>query len=206
MSTIRILVADDHAFVRMGIAALLSSESDLEIVGNARNGKEAVDAALKLNPDIAIIDLMMPRKDGETATREILAARPQTKIIIITSFLSADSAAHALDAGAIGLVSKDADNVALVRAIRRAMEGKKTVPSGFLQKISVDPPVPPLSPRQLEVLQSLTRGLSNTDIAKQLGISKVRVEELVSQILTKIGAANRTEAVVLALRKQLLKI
>jgi len=206
MSTIRILVADDHAFVRMGIAALLSSETDMEIVGNARNGKEAVDAALKLNPDVAIIDLMMPRKDGVTATREILAARPQVKVVIITSFLSADGAAHALEAGAVGLVSKDADNTALVRAIRRAVEGKKTVPPGFLQQMSADPPVPQLSPRQLEVLQSLTKGLSNTDIAKQLGVSRVRVEELVSQILTKIGAANRTEAVVLAIRKQLLKI
>ena len=206
MGKITVLVADDHAFVRMGIASLLSTEDDIEIVANAKNGNEAVRLAIEHKPDVAIIDLMMPKKDGATATAEIKKSCPDTKVIIITSFAAADGVAHAVKAGAVGVVPKDSENVKLINAIRKVVKGGTAIPPDITKHIVADPPIPKLTERQFAVLESMTRGLTNRDIAKQLGLSEIRIEEHVSQLLTKIGAANRTEAVAIALRKQLLKI
>ena len=205
MKKTTVLIADDHAFVRMGIASLLSAEDDIEVVGEAANGKRAVAEAERLSPDVAIVDLMMPQMDGAAATAEIKRLRPETKIILITSFAEADGLAHAIEAGADGVVMKNAENHDLVTAIRRVMSGRTAIPPEIRRQIAEDPPVPTLSPRQAEVLQSIIRGLSNKDIAVQLGISKDRVEEHVAAIFVKIGAANRSEAVAIALRKQILK-
>jgi len=206
MSKIRVLVADDHAFVRMGIASLLSTEDDMEVVADAKNGEEAVQAARTHKPDVVLIDLVMPKKDGATAAAEILAERPETKVIVITSFPSADGVAHAIKAGAVGVVPKDSENVKLIGAIRKVMKGGTSIPADIARRLAEEPPIPHLSDRQVRVLESMTRGLTNRDIAKQLGVSEARIEEHVSQLLVKIGAANRTEAVAIALRKQLLKI
>ena len=206
MKKIRILIADDHTFVRMGIAAYLETEDDLEVVAEASDGIEAVSAAARLKPDLAIVDLMMPRKDGVAATREILAASPGTKVILLTAFSSADGLAHALEAGASGVVIKNTSSAALVSAIRKVMSGKRAVPADIQRQLKSDPPVPVLTERQKEVLESMTLGLTNKDIAKQLGISEDRIEEHVNALLGKISAANRTEAVAIALRKHLLKI
>lgn len=206
MKKFRILIADDHTFVRMGIAAFLETEDDLQVVGEASNGAEAVSAAVRLKPDLAIVDLMMPRKDGVAATREILAASPGTKVIILTAFSSADGLAHALEAGAAGVVIKNTSSTALVAAIRKVMSGKRAIPAEVQRQFKTNPPVPILTERQKEVLESMTLGLTNKDIAKQLGISEDRIEEHVNALLGKISAANRTEAVAIALKKHLLKI
>ena len=206
MKKIRIFIADDHAFVRMGITSLLETESDLTMVGEAADGEEAVAEIRRLKPDIAILDLMMPRKDGVAVTREILIQSPATRVIIITSFATADGLAQAIEAGAVGVVMKNEDSTRLIDTIRTVATGGQSIPEDLQREIARHPPVPPLSSRQSEVLTSMVRGATNREIAEQLGISVDRVEEHVAVLMDKLGAANRTEAVAIALRKHLLKI
>ena len=203
--TIRVLLADDHTIVRIGLAALLGAEKDIEVVGEAKNGDMAVKEALRLSPDVVIMDMMMPKKDGPTATAELHEKLPSAKVIILTTFGASDGIAHALESGAAGALMKTADDAVLVSTIRAVASGKTVISADIKRLLENDPPVPKLTPRQIEVLQSMTRGLTNRDIAKQLGIRQDRVDEHVAAILTKIGAANRTEAVAIALRKHLLK-
>ena len=206
MARIRVLIADDHSVVRMGISALLSAEDDIDVVGEAKNGEEAVRNVLKLSPDVVIMDLIMPKKDGVAATAEIHAKCPQVKVLILTSFSTSDGIAGALAAGASGAVMKSAENDSLVSAIRAVHAGKRVIPAGIRRLLAEDPPVPELSQRQREILASITRGLSNDDIAQQLGIGKASVKTHVLTLFQKLGAANRAEAVTIALRKHLLKI
>ena len=203
---IKVLIADDHAIVRMGLAALLSAKKDIEVVGQSRNGEAAVRDAVRLAPDVVIMDLMMPKKDGIAATSEIKAKRPETKIIILTTFATSDGISKALDAGASGAILKNAENNSLVTMIRKVAAGERVLAPEVEELLQEDPPVEKLTPRQEEVLESLSRGLTNKDIASQLGISDRSVDEHVEALLQKIGASNRTEAVVIALRKHLLKI
>ena len=202
---IRVLIADDHTIVRIGLATLLGAEKDIEVVGEAQNGEAAVKEALRLEPDIIIMDLMMPKKDGAEATAELREKLPSAKIIILTTFGASDGIAHALEAGAAGALVKTADDDALVATIRAVAGGETVISAEIKRLLAENPPIPKLTPRQIEVLQSMTRGLTNRDIAKQLGIRQDRVDEHVAAILTKIGAANRTEAVAIAMRKLLLK-
>ena len=202
---IRVLIADDHTIVRIGLAALLSAEKDIEVVGEAKNGEIAVRETLRLVPDVVIMDLMMPRKDGAAATAGLHEKMPSAKVIILTTFGASDGIAHALESGAAGALMKTDDDDALVSTIRAVANGKTVVSPDIKRLLAEDPPIPKLTPRQKEVLLSMTRGLTNKDIAQQLGIRQDRVEEHVSAILAKIGAANRTEAVAIAMRKHLLK-
>ena len=206
MSKIKVLIADDHTIVRIGLATLLNAEKDIEVVGEAKNGEMAVKEALRLSPDVIIMDLMMPKKDGAEATAELREKLPSAKIIILTTFGASDGIAHALESGAAGALVKTADADALVATIRAVAGGETVISSEIKRLLAETPPIPKLTPRQIEVLQSMTRGLTNRDIAKQLGIRQDRVDEHVAAILTKIGAANRTEAVAIALRKHLLKL
>ena len=203
---IKVLIADDHAIVRMGLSALLSAKKDIEVVGQARNGEAAVRDTLRLAPDVVIMDLMMPKKDGIAATAEIKAKRPDTKIIILTTFATSDGITKALEAGATGAILKNAENASLVTMIRKVAAGERVLAPEVEELLQEDPPVEKLTPRQAEVLESLSRGLTNKDIARQLGISDRSVDEHVEALLQKIGAANRAEAVAIALRKHLLKI
>ena len=205
-TTIRVLLADDHTIVRIGLATLLNAEKDIEVVGEAKNGDMAVKEALRLSPDVVIMDLMMPKKDGAEATAELHEKLPSAKVIILTTFGASDGIAHALESGAAGALMKTADDAVLVSTIRAVASGKTVVSADIKRLLTTDPPVPKLTPRQIEVLQSMTRGLTNRDIAKQLGICQDRVDEHVAAIFKKIGAANRAEAVAIALRKQLLKL
>ena len=205
-SKIKVLIADDHAIVRMGLAALLSAKKDIEVVGQSRNGEAAVRDTVRLAPDVVIMDLMMPKKDGITATAEIKARRPETKIIILTTFATSDGITKALEAGATGAILKNAENASLVTMIRKVAAGERVLAPEVEELLQEDPPVEKLTPRQAEVLESLSRGLTNKDIARQLGISDRSVDEHVEALLSKIGASNRTEAVVIALRKHLLKM
>ena len=206
MSKIRVLIADDHTIVRIGLVTLLNAEKDIEVVSEAKNGEMAVKEALRLSPDVIIMDLMMPKKDGAEATAELREKLPSAKIIILTTFGASDGIAHALESGAAGALVKTADDDALVATIRAVAGGETVISSEIRRLLAENPPIPKLTPRQIEVLQSMTRGLTNRDIAKQLGIRQDRVDEHVAAILTKIGAANRTEAVAIALRKHLLKL
>ena len=201
---ISILIADDHLIVRTGLAALLGTEKDMEVVGQAKNGIEAVREAMRLKPDIVIMDLMMPKMDGVAATAEIAAKSPETRVILLTTFGTSDGIAHALATGAKGAILKNADNAELARAIRKVARGGEFISSDIQQQLAADPPIPQLTPRQREILASMVRGLTDRDIANQLGIRQDGVNDHVRAILAKIGAANRTEAVAIALRKHLL--
>ena len=202
---IRILIADDHKMVRDGLAALLGMKRDLEVIGAVGNGQEAVEKALALKPNVVIMDLMMPIMDGVEATREIRKAAPTVQILVLTTFGTSDGIAHAIEAGALGAMMKSADHEELAEAIRKVAGGEQAISEEVALQMKIDPPVPNLTPRQMEILDSMVRGLNNLDIANQLGIRRDGVKEHVNAILTKIGASNRTEAVAIALRKHLLK-
>ena len=206
MQKTRVLIADDHAIVRIGLAALLNAKSDIEVVGQAKDGRTAVTETLRLNPDVVIMDLMMPIMDGTAATAEITARRPGVKVIILTTFSTSDGIKHALDAGAVGALMKNEETDSLVDAIRKVSKGETVISPDVEALIRQDPPAAKLTPKQSKVLESLIRGLTNKDIAKILGITEGSVEEHVNAIFIKLGAANRTEAVAIALRKHLLKI
>lgn len=202
---IKVLIADDHTIVRAGLTALLGTEKDIEVVGEAKNGAEAVSNAVELNPDIVIMDLMMPKMDGVEATKELLRKAPSVKTILLTTYGTSDGIAHALRAGARGAVLKNADNSELAQAIRIVAQGGDYISPDIRQQLEADPPVPDLTPRQSEILESMVRGLTDRDIAELLGLSTESVSEHVGAIRQKIGAANRTEAVAIAMRKYLLK-
>jgi len=206
MHKIRTLVADDHAIARVGLVSLLETEKTIEVIGQAEDGESAVETALKLKPDVIIMDLVMPKLDGVAATRKIVAALPETKVLILTTFSDSEDLSHALEAGATGALMKNVEITDLIDAIRQVAEGKRTVAPEIDKLIAENPPLPELSPRQKEILHSVTRGLTNKDIACQLGITIDGVKEHVNLILAKIGAANRAEAVAIAMRKHLLKI
>ena len=205
-SKIRILVADDHAVVRMGLSALIDSDPGLEVVGEASDGDVAVAEASRLRPDVVIMDLMMPNKDGAAATEEIRKSVPNSKVLLLTTFGTSDGIARALAAGASGALMKSAANEELLDAIHAVYAGACPVSDEIRQLLDDDPPARELTDRQLQILQSVIRGLTNRDIAAQFKISPEVVKNHLSAIFSKIGAANRTEAVAIALRKHLLKI
>ena len=202
---IRILIADDHKLMRMGLISLFDVQRDMTVVGEAEDGEQAVRLAGELKPDIVIMDLMMPDVDGVAATERILAAEPTIKVLVLTTSTVSDDLAHALDAGVRGIITKNAEYAKLVAAIRDVAVGKLAVSSEVRHLIEEDPPAPKLTARQSDILHSLTRGLSNPEIAKQFGIGRESVKEHIDSLYAKIGAANRTEAVAIAFRKHLLK-
>ena len=203
---IRVFIADDHAVVRIGLSALLSTEPDISVIGVAKDGVEAVEETLRLKPDVIVMDLMMPKKTGVEATTDILAALPETKIIVLTTFAASDAIARALELGAAGAVMKTAEDGELVSIIRTVASGGRVVSEEIQKLLADDPPAEKLTARQMDILESVTRGLTNADIAKMLGLREQSVKEHISAIFTKIGAANRSEAVAITLRKQLLKL
>ena len=206
MNKISILIADDHKIVRMGLKSLFGAEKDLAVVGESDDGEMSVRQALKLKPDVIVMDLMMPKMDGVAATAEIHAKLPETKVVVLTSYSTSDTIAAALSAGAAGAVMKSADDSTLLTAVRAVASGKTFISPEVKGLLAFDPPAPTLSPRQQEVLVSLVKGFNNAEIASQLGISRTVVKEHVETLLVKLGAANRTEAVAVALRKHLVDV
>ena len=206
MQKLTVFLADDHAMVRMGLVSLLGTKKDLQVVGEAEDGDEAVRKVLDLKPDVVLMDLLMPKKDGVDATIEILSKLPDTKILLLTSAASSDVIVHALKVGAAGALLKSADFSALVAAIHTVAAGGRVIDPEVKKLLREDPPLPELTSRQEEILALVTRGLTNADIARQFDIRESSVKEHVNQICTKLGAANRAEAVAIALRKHLLKI
>lgn len=202
---VRVLIADDHSVVRMGLASLLGTAKNVEVVGEAINGEEAVRKALKLMPDVVVMDLVMPRKDGVAATEEILVAAPETKVLILTTFGTSDDITRALKAGATGAIMKSATNRELLAAVQSVAQGRRFVSAEIEGILANDPPIPELSQRQREILESIARGLTNREIATQLDISLESVKSHVKVTLEKLEASSRTEAAAIAQRKNLLK-
>jgi len=203
---IKILLADDHAILRVGLASVLNTYKDIHVIGDAENGDEAISKTLKLKPDVVIMDLMMPGTDGVAATKAILQSSPSARILVLTTFATSDRIAEAFTVGALGATMKNTDIQELVRAIHTVASGKRYIYDDLRRIMAEDPPVPELSARQLEILKAMIMGLTGTAIAKQLGISHDMVREHSTVLYKKLGAANRADAVAIALRKHLLKI
>jgi two-component system, NarL family, response regulator LiaR len=210
-ATIRVLVVDDHTVVRKGLCALLSSPRyNIEVIGEAGDGTQAVVQARALHPDVILMDLLMPIKTGVEALQEIRVEDPDAKALILTSADDRTQVIAALKAGARGYILKDSAPDELIQAIEAVYAGKLLLPSDLAQKaLFAEPDQPPkpseLTDRELDVLRYLAQGLSNQEIADTLGISLYTVRSHVRNILNKLHLANRTQAALYALDKGLLK-
>jgi NarL family two-component system response regulator LiaR len=206
---IRILIVDDHAVVRKGIRALLATEDDLEVIGEAVNGEEAVAMYQELNPDLLLLDLIMPKVNGIEVIKKIKGDYPPAKILVLTSFAADDQVFPAIKAGALGYLLKDTEPEDLINAIRQVYRGESSLSPTVARKVLEEvfhPAEKPLSPdpltkRELDVLQVLAKGKSNRDIASELTISETTVRTHVSNILGKLHLASRTEAALYALKE-----
>lgn len=205
MKTINVLIVDDHLVVRMGVAAVLRYEPDICIIGEAEDGEQAITVCRASHPDVVIMDLRMPVLDGVEATQRICAEHPAIHVLVLTTFEDADGISAALEAGAHGVLLKNSSQSDLARAIRRVYAGERVVAKEIEQQLTCDMPHVEFTERQLEVLHSVTRGLTNRDIAKQLNISPDGVKSHLSAIFNKLGASGRSEAIAIAMRKHLLK-
>lgn len=202
----RILIADDHAVVRLGLTSLFSTQKDMEVVAQAKNGEEAVRLVEEKKPDVVIMDLVMPRVDGAEATTRIIKSLPETKVVMLTSFGSYEGVARAIAAGAAGAITKTTEDEQIVPMIRRIAAGEKVISPEIRKQLAESPAIPALTERQITILDALTRGLSNNEIAKLLDTTPENIRDHLKVVFAKIGAANRTEAVAIALKKHLLKI
>lgn len=205
MKKTSVLLVDDHSVVRMGLAAIINIEKDLKVCGEAESGAEAVKLASEMRPDVVVMDFMMPGMDGAEATAAVLRASPESKVLVLTTYGTSVDIARALKCGATGAVTKNLSNEELADAIRATARGERMLSAEIEASLSEAESDNGLTTRQREVLDSITRGLSNDDIAGMLGISKVRVKQHLAALYQKLGAANRAEAVAIALRRQLLK-
>jgi NarL family two-component system response regulator LiaR len=202
---IRVMLVDDHTMVRRGLATFLKIFDDLELAGEADSGQAAIQLCAEVAPDVILMDIVMPDMDGATATRLIRQRFPHVQVIALTSFKEGDLVKQALEAGAIGYLLKDVSAEELVHAIRAAHAGRVTLSPEAAQALvdTTQRPLaqdPNLTERELEVLKLMVEGLNNTQIAGKLMVSPSTVKSHVSNILSKLGVASRTEAVTLALR------
>lgn len=205
MKRIRILVADDHSLVRRGLVNLLKYQKDFSVVGEACNGKEAVEKAVELAPDVVIMDLSMPEMDGVEASRQIHESVQNANILILTTFGTSIDVARAINAGASGAIVKDSDDDTLLAAIRTVAGGGQVF-SPEIAAIIKEPLPPDLTERQREILEAIVHGQTSDIIASRLGISTDAVNQHINAVRAKLGASTRREAVAIALRKHLLKI
>lgn len=208
LNPIRVMIVDDHTMVRRGLAVILKTVDDLVLVGEASNGQEAVHLCEQAQPDVILMDLVMPDMDGTTATRIIRERRPHVQIIALTSFHEKELVQKALEAGAISYLLKNVSADELAKAIRSAYAGQPTLApeaTRALIQAASQPSVPDygLTPREYEVLILMVEGLSNLEIAERLTVSRATARAHVSNILAKLGVSNRAEAIALALRRKL---
>jgi NarL family two-component system response regulator LiaR len=213
---IRVLIVDDHAVVRQGLRMFIEMQGDMEILGEASNGNEAVEMSARLNPDVILLDLLMPEMDGVEATRRILEINPQARVLILTSFGEDDKVFPAIRAGAQGYLLKDVQPFDLVQAIRETHQGKAQlhpdVARRLMRAVSDDTidqkpkgtsspkEVDSLTDREREVLDLIAQGFSNREIAEQMVISEKTVKTHVSNLLDKLGLDDRTRAAIWALK------
>ena len=209
MSTIRIVVVDDHEMVRRGLATFLRTSSDFVLVGEAANGQEAIERCRELLPNVVLMDLMMPEMDGFTAIALLREQLPDVRVIALSSSNDALTVATAARAGAVGYLSKSISNDELATAIRAAAEGKPAFSAHAIQaliEVAMLPPEPRynLTERELSVVRLLVEGKNNIEIARLLNISRSTVKYHVSAIIAKLGVSNRAEAVAVALKHKLI--
>jgi NarL family two-component system response regulator LiaR len=208
---IRVLIADDHAIVREGLRSLLETESGMELVGEAADGDEVVAKARVLQPDVILLDLMMPRLDGVAALGAIKRDEPDARVLVLTSFAEDEQVFAAIKMGALGYLLKDSSPQELLQAIREVARGESSLHPTIARKVLRElsrprelPPTPdPLTARELEVLRLVAQGFSNQEIAERLALSERTARTHVSQILAKLHLANRTQAALYALREGL---
>jgi len=208
--TIRVLLVDDHAVVRSGLSFFLSTTDDIEVVGEAADGEQALRLCAQLHPDVVLMDMVMPRMDGFTAIQQVHQQQPAIRVLALTSFLDGAFVQRALQAGASGYLLKDVQARDLADAIRAAYAGRSTLAAEATQALIqtvAQPAQPgePLSAREQEVLVRMVRGLSNGEIAAQLTISTNTVRHHVRNILAKLEVTNRTEAVHVAMQRGLVE-
>jgi NarL family two-component system response regulator LiaR len=210
--TIRVFLADDHAVVRKGLEALIATQSDMTVIGTAVDGEEAVQQVAVLQPDVILLDLQMPRKTGLEAIQEIKMADPQARILILTSFSEDDTVFAAIKAGALGYLLKDSSPQELIQAIRNVYNGRSSLHPDIALKVIRELNKPqahlplteePLTEREVEVLKLVAQGLSNQAIADKLIVSERTVRTHISNILSKLHLANRTQVALYALRQGL---
>jgi NarL family two-component system response regulator LiaR len=208
---IQVLIVDDHAIVRKGIRALLAEVDCIQVVGEASNGQDAITLAEDLNPDVILMDLVMPELDGIEAIRQITGRREQARILVLTSFASDDKVFPAIKAGALGYLLKDSEPADLLQAIQQVHRGEPSLHPIIagkvlqeMQRPSRQPPTPdPLTDRELQVLRLVAKGLGNQEIAEQLVVTEATVRSHVSNILHKLHLANRVQATLYALQEGL---
>ena len=204
---IRILVADDHAVVRMGLVSLIHSEPDLEVVGEAEDGRQAVDLFRQLRPDILLADLRMPEMDGVAMTQAICREAPEARVVILSSYDGDEEIYRVLEAGARGyLLKKDSLGDDMLKAIRSVHGGHHYIPPAVAAVLAQRMHRSELTPRELEVLRAIADGLSNKRIAGRLTITEGTVKIHVTNILGKLGVSDRTEAVTAAIRRGILRL
>ena len=202
---IRVLIADDHPVVCKGLSAIIQSEPGMRIVGEAANGKEAVERFRELLPDVALIDLRMPVLSGSDAIRAILHAYPKARIIVLTTYKGDEDVYRALKAGASGYLLKGMPNHELLDAIRNVHRGRRHVPRPVLDMLENRTPASDLSAREREVLELIVKGMSNKQIADTLGITESTVKWHVNLILARLNVSDRTGAAVAALRRGIIE-
>jgi NarL family two-component system response regulator LiaR len=208
--TIRVLITDDHKVVRDGLMMFLDTCSDIEVVGQAANGSEAIEACIALQPDVVLMDLIMPDLDGTAATRAILQASPRIRVIALTSFKEDERIYAAVKAGIVGYLLKDCTPDELADAIRDVYAGKSTIPPEYMQAAlrvaeNKNSRQFQLSEREQDVLVLIVRGLSNRQIAQNLTLGESTIKFHVSNILSKLGVATRAEAVAIAIQHNLVE-
>jgi len=195
---IRVLLVDDHPVVRRGLTDLLRGVGDVEVVAAVEDGADAASAVLEHRPDVVLMDLSMPRMDGTTATRDVVAVAPETRVVVLTSFAEADQVTGALEAGAVGYLLKDSEPEDLIRGIRDAAAGgaplSPRAATALLPGRRAPQPTVTLSAREREVLALVADGLPNKTIARRLGISEKTVKTHLTRVFTVLGVADRTSA------------
>ena len=203
-SKLKVLLADDHLVVRMGIAAIISFEKDMSVVGETDNGVEAVRLARELKPDVIVMDLMMPRMDGVAATLEILKENPRAKILVLTTFGTSQDIRKTLDAGAVGALVKTSSQAEIIGAIRAVASGQRVISKEIENSLKSTMETPKLSSRQIEVLTLVAKGFANGDIARLLGIGVNGVKDHLKNIYSTLNVSSRTEAVTIAINLKLI--
>jgi DNA-binding NarL/FixJ family response regulator len=205
-NTIRVMCVDDHPLVRKGVASILANEPDMELVAEASDGREAVEKFHQLHPDVVLMDLRMPNMDGTEATRAIRGEDPEARIIALTSYDGDQDIYRALEAGVRGYILKEMVHSEVVKAIRTVQSGKRLMPPEVAERLSEYFPQVALTPREVEVLGLVARGLANKEIAHKLGTANGTIKMHVQNILEKLGASDRTHAVTIAIERGILHL
>jgi DNA-binding NarL/FixJ family response regulator len=206
---IRILIVDDHPIVRSGIASVLASQPDFEVVGEAANGEEAIRQAGELAPDLVLMDLRMPVRNGVDATAEIVRMQPNTRVVVLTTYASDGEVIRAIEAGAVGYLLKDVPHDELFRALRAVARGERYLAAVATERLMARwqrPARAALTEREIDVLRCVARGAANKEIAASLGIAEPTVKAHLVHIIEKLGVENRTAAVRTAMEREIIDV